>query len=462
MKTGWSGECILGSALTISGTGTHVTVSVPNESWGLSSSGGDITISEASVLVKCDGSSYGAVHIYTPNTAGKITLSTGTYFSNVNEYCAPGYVARQLAEGEEHAGYYKVEPITVDETTLNNAETNISYAVDEVSTTSKADSSIKNEDKQKAEEIAKSVAEEGSSLATAASEYKLSTEEKQTAIQTLAKLDKIKINENKQIVPPDSSSSSEDVTITLTKEPYLDVEVTSFKVDTSATGTAKELALNITPKYDLKATVKIGDGTGDTVTVSTGNKLEVTAPTELKIQLPDGFAGAGSRLKVEHTKLPHNETYIGTVSMGDDDKTYITFTTNGFSPFTIYAAASIGVTMYPTLQEAVAAASSGNTIKLESDCYEAVDVSGKSLTIDRNGKSYNFENVTVDNNSTKTVSADGKTLSIVYTAPSRDSSDGPTAYPVTAESAANGSVTTNLRSASKGDTVTLTVKPDAG
>ena len=155
------------------------------------------------------------------------------------------------------------------------------------------------------------------------------------------------------------------------------------------------------------------------------------------------------------------EYYTGTVSE-ESSKLYVTFTTKGFSPFTISApAASIGETMYPTLAEAIAKAANGNAVKLEKKCTESVSVSGKSLTIDKNNHEYDFAKVTVDSNSTKTVSGDGEILTITYTAPS--SSSGSSGYSVSTPSKTeHGTVTVSPKSASKGDTVTVTVKPDSG
>ena len=257
---------------------------------------------------------------------------------------------------------------------------------------------------------------------------------------------------------------------TSTKKLYVQ---TALKVEPTAySAENKTLTLDITPQYRVVAStadkadeIKLNGDDKNAQVVQDYQKLTITAPTEISMQLPDGFATAGNKLSIKHIKDNGTvEYYTGTVSE-ESSKLYVTFTTKGFSPFTISApAASIGETMYPTLAEAIAKAANGNAVKLEKNCTESVTVSGKSLTINKNSHEYDFAKVTVDANSTKTVSGDGKTLTITYTAPSSSSgsSSDPTYSVSTPSKTENGSVTVSPKSASKGDTVTVTVKPDSG
>lgn len=247
---------------------------------------------------------------------------------------------------------------------------------------------------------------------------------------------------------------------------------TALKVEPTAySAENKTLTLDITPQYRIVAStadkaddIQLSGNSKNAQVVQDYQKLTITAPTVVTMKLPTGFVADGvDKLSIKHTKDNGTvEYYTGVVSA---DGKSVTFTTKGFSPFTISApAASIGETMYPTLAEAIAKAANGNTVELEKDCTESVTVSGKSLIIDKNSHEYNFDKVTVDANSTKTVSGDGKILTITYTAPSYSSgsSSDPTYSVSTPSKTEHGSVTVSPKSASKGDTVTVTVKPDSG
>ena len=247
---------------------------------------------------------------------------------------------------------------------------------------------------------------------------------------------------------------------------------TALKVEPTAYNAEnKTLTLDITPQYRIVAStadkaddIQLSGNSKNAQVVQDYQKLTITAPTVVTMKLPTGFVADGvDKLSIKHTKDNGTvEYYTGVVSA---DGKSVTFTTKGFSPFTISApAASIGETMYPTLAEAIAKAANGNTVELEKDCTESVTVSGKSLTINKNNHEYDFAKVTVDSNSTKTVSGDGKILTITYTAPSYSSgsSSDPTYSVSTPSKTEHGSVTVSPKSASKGDRVTVTVKPDNG
>ena len=115
---------------------------------------------------------------------------------------------------------------------------------------------------------------------------------------------------------------------------------------------------------------------------------------------------------------------------------------------------------------------SGKTIKLETDCAEAVTVSRTvAFTLDANDHTHTGKIVsgsyTVEANAAVT-SVAGYTgaFAFAYTAPSHSSSGGSSSssrrYDVSAPSVKHGDVTVSPKSASKGDTVTITVKPDSG
>ena len=157
------------------------------------------------------------------------------------------------------------------------------------------------------------------------------------------------------------------------------------------------------------------------------------------------------------------EYYTGKVT-ADGGKLYLTFTTNGFSPFVISSAvASIDGVMYPTLAEAVANVDSGKTIKLEADCAEAVTVSRTvKFTLDKS--SHVFTGSIKAGSYTTVTATDTEPVeyTFTYSRPSSGSSSYDPTYSVTVDKTENGSVTVSPKSASKGSTVTITVKPDSG
>ncbi|CAN4046222.1 Tripartite tricarboxylate transporter TctB family, partial [Dysosmobacter welbionis] len=125
-------------------------------------------------------------------------------------------------------------------------------------------------------------------------------------------------------------------------------------------------------------------------------------------------------------------------------------------------AAKIGESEYGTLQEAVNAAKSGDTIVLTQDCDEKISVSGKSVTIDLDGHTYDKDKITLGSRCSMSVS-DGK-ITITYSAPSGGGSSSSSSgdYTVSVENSKHGTVTVSPKRADKGDTVTITVKPDNG
>ena len=244
---------------------------------------------------------------------------------------------------------------------------------------------------------------------------------------------------------------------------------------------SKTLTLEITPQYRVVAStadkaddIKLDGNNKNAQVVQDYQKLAITAPTVVTMNLPDSFAAEnGAKLSIKHIKGNGTvEYYTGIVTETSGTKT-LTFTTNGFSPFVISSAvASIDGVMYPTLAEAVANVDSGKTIRLETDCAEAVTVSRTvAFTLDANGHTHTGKIVsgsyTVEANAAVT-SVAGYTgaFAFAYTAPSHSSSSGSSSssrrYDVSAPSVKHGDVTVSPKSASKGDTVTITVKPDSG
>ena len=138
-------------------------------------------------------------------------------------------------------------------------------------------------------------------------------------------------------------------------------------------------------------------------------------------------------------------------------KHFSTFVLNG----QLTVAAKIGDTEYGTLQEAVNAAKSGDTIVLTQNCDEPISVSGKSVTIDCDGHAYDENKITLGSRCGMSVSGDK--IYITYSAPSGGGSSSSSGdYTVSVGESKYGTVTVSPKRADKGDTVTITVDPDKG
>ena len=277
-----------------------------------------------------------------------------------------------------------------------------------------------------------------------------------------------------------TSTSANDVAIVY--QTYVDVAVSDATADSN--NKIIELEVNLTPMYRVVATTKDvvkanqdivvkGEESGNTqanaVVIEKGKKLTLPeAEYEIRLNVPNDFAAEiNGQVSVKHTKDNGQvEYYTGTV-IQENGQAYVTFTTKGFSPFVISAAvASIDGVMYPTLAEAVANVTDGQTIQLEADCTETVTVSRTvKFTLDTNSREFTGS-IAAGSRTTLSTSSAGtnKTeYSFTYSAPSSGgSSSGSTTYTITVNKAKNGDVDANRKTAAKGSTVTLTVSPDKG
>ena len=253
----------------------------------------------------------------------------------------------------------------------------------------------------------------------------------------------------------------------------------SLKVEPTAYDAAnKTLALEITPQYRVVAStattaneIKLDGDNKNAQVVQKYTDMTINTPTEVTMELPTGFAVAdGDKLSIQHTKNGTVEYYTGTVTK-KDDKFYLTFTTNGFSPFVISVpAASIGENVYPTLQAAVEIVKKNETIKLAKDVDEAIVVTvAKSINfkVDTNSKKFDAaKNIVAGSNTTVKVTGESSpyTYEFSYTKPSSSggSSSGKTTYKVTTSAVNNGGVNASPSNAEKGAVITITLSPDKG
>lgn len=258
---------------------------------------------------------------------------------------------------------------------------------------------------------------------------------------------------NKKVILESDGTIPKNTTVTVVKETYLDVTVTAYDV------TSNTVSMDIAPKYNLIAVAKTGTDE-KTVTLKSAQDAKVGS-TKVKVTLPDAFKG--QKVYINHD---NKELYVAKAKA---DGT-VEFTTNGFSPFTFALSnpnvvAEVNGNAYKSLKEAIDAAQTGATIVLQKDCTEKVTVAGKSLTINRNGKTFNEANVTVGSNCTKEVKND--TIVVTYTKPSSGgssggNSSGKTTYKVTTSAVNNGGVNASPSNAEKGATITITLSPDKG
>lgn len=380
------------------------------------------------------------------NTAESEVVVSGGYFTtDPSAYVASGYVAGT----SDVSGYsYKV----VAKTNTGNVEVKPAVSAPEV----KVSESISKEDKAKVEEAAKTVS--APTLGAAAADE-------------AQKIDKTKADE---LVAKANEVTGETSEKKLYVQSALKVEPTAYNE------TTKTLALDITPQYRVVAStattadeIKLDGNTKNAQVVQDYQTMDITKATVVTMELPTGFAVAdGDKLSIQHTKNGTVEYYTGTVTK-KDDKFYLTFITNGFSPFVISVpAASIGENVYPTLQAAVENVKKNETIKLAKDVDEAIVVTvAKSINfkVDTNSKKFDAaKNIVAGSNTTVKVTGESSPYpyEFTYTKPSSSSSggssSGKTTYKVTTSAVNNGGVNASPSNAEKGATITITLSPDKG
>lgn len=364
----------------------------------------------------------------------RVSISGGYFTTDPSAYVASGYVAGT----SDVSGYsYKV----VAKTNTGNVEVKPAVAKPEV----KVDK-IPQADKEKVAAAAKTVS--APTLGAAAGDI-------------VKDIDEAKAT--------DLVNSATEVTGD--KKLYVQ---SSLKVEPTAYNeTTKTLTLDITPQYRIVAStaatadgIELGDNGKNAEVVQDYTPMNITKATVVTMELPTGFAVAdGDKLSIQHTKSNDKvEYYTGTVTK-KDDKFYLTFTTNGFSPFVISVpAASIGENVYPTLQAAADAAKSTDVISVKSGAsHELNFTTTKSVKV----KNDTGVAITVKFNGTNKDVAKDATETFSYTKPSSGgssggSSSGKTTYKVTTSAVNNGGVNASPSNAEKGATITITLSPDKG
>lgn len=394
-------------------------------------------VGDAKVTISDNAKIKGVVKAYASenNTGMNFSITGGYFTTNPTDYVASGYVAGT----SDVSGYsYKV----VAKTETGSVEVKPDVADPEV----KVDK-IPQADKEKVAAAAATVsaptlgAETGDIVKDINEDTAKTLIEKATTVQ----------GNNKKLYVQSS----------------LKVEPTAYNE------TTKTLTLDITPQYRIVAStaatadgIELGDNGKNAEVVQDYTPMNITKATVVTMELPTGFAVAdGDKLSIQHTKSNDKvEYYTGTVTK-KDDKFYLTFTTNGFSPFVISVpAASIGENVYPTLQAAADAAKSTDVISVKSGAsHELNFTTTKSVKV----KNDTGVAITVKFNGTNKDVAKDATETFSYTKPSSGgssggSSSGKTTYKVTTSAVNNGGVNASPSSAEKGATITITLSPDKG
>ena len=363
----------------------------------------------------------------------EVTVSDGYFAVDPSAYCVTG----KTGVTSDKDGYqYKVGTIEVKD------ENEIKTDTQKGTTQATLSGEIAADKRPAAQAVGKSVTPTALTDTTP-----ITADDKAQALTELVKNKKVKLTDDGKIPAG--------TTVTVVKETYLDVTVTAYDA------TSNTVSMDIVPKYNLIAVAKTGTDE-KTVTLKSAQDAKVGS-TEVKVTLPDAFKG--KKVYINHNNGAN--LYVATANATTGE---ITFTTNGFSPFTFTLSnpdvvAEVNGNAYKSLQNAIDAAQTGATIVLQKNCTEKVTVAGKSLTINRNGKTFNEANVTVGSNCTKEVKND--TIVVTYTKPSSGgssggSSSGKTTYKVTTSAVNNGGVNASPSNAEKGATITITLSPDKG
>lgn len=351
--------------------------------------------------------------------ADKISVTGGYFTSDPSDYVPENAEPKLFVVASDKTGYaYMVTttaPTEVDPIVTEKTETEVSE-------------SIKTEDKEKIEAVIDNAQVSGVSDAV--------TESAQNAI--INRVEEALKPEDKVVVEITVSLTADKADLTTEDKMYV-----SYK--------AEPVAKVIVNGEDKAENIAVPNDYLDGQTLI---EVRLPIPVDLEPQEIMHIADDGTR-----------ERYLNGSGFTVEDgcavlhvKHFSTFVLNG----QLTVAAKIGESEYGTLQEAVNAAKSGDTIVLTQDCDEKISVSGKSVTIDLDGHTYDKDKITLGSRCSMSVS-DGK-ITITYSAPSGGGSSSSSSgdYTVSVENSKHGTVTVSPKRADKGDTVTITVKPDNG
>lgn len=365
----------------------------------------------------------------------EVTVSDGYFTVDPSAYCVTG----KTGVTSDKDGYqYKVGTIEVKD------ENEIKTDTQKGTTQATLSGEIAADKRPATQAVGKSVTPTALTDTTP-----ITADDKAQALTELVKNKKVKLTDDGKIPAG--------TTVTVVKETYLDVTVTAYDA------TSNTVSMDIVPKYNLIAVAKTGTDE-KTVTLKSAQDAKVGS-TEVKVTLPDAFKG--KKVYINHNNGAN--LYVATANATTGE---ITFTTNGFSPFTFALSnpnvvAEVNGNAYTSFQDAVNAVANGGTIEIvggNKNYTATISGSSKTFTV----KNTLDSDITVKvNNDSKTVGKNNGTQSFTYTKPSSGgssggSSSGKTTYKVTTSAVNNGGVNASPFSAEKGAAITITLSPDKG
>lgn len=364
----------------------------------------------------------------------EVTVSDGYFTVDPSAYCVTG----KTGVTSDKDGYqYKVGTIEVKD------ENEIKTDTQKGTTQATLSGEIAADKRPAAQAVGKSVTPTALTDTTP-----ITADDKAQVLTELVKNKKVKLTDDGKIPAG--------TTVTVVKETYLDVTVTAYDA------TSNTVSMDIVPKYNLIAVAKTGTDE-KTVTLKSAQDAKVGS-TEVKVTLPDAFKG--KKVYINHNNGAN--LYVATANATTGE---ITFTTNGFSPFTFALSnpnvvAEVNGNAYTSFQDAVNAVANGGTIEIvggNKNYTATISGSSKTFTV----KNTLDSDITVKvNNDSKTVGKNNGTQSFTYTKPSSGgssgSSSGKTTYKVTTSAVNNGGVNASPSNAEKGAVITITLSPDKG
>ena len=252
--------------------------------------------------------------------------------------------------------------------------------------------------------------------------------------------------------------------IVLYTQTYL--QVTTVDALTGTDGSINSVTLDISPKGQVVASTAstagdINQGNSVVVKEIPQEDLNITGTAHVTLTLPDDFAS--KTIYIKH-QASNGRTYFYTAEA--DEGANLTFSTrHGFSPFTFSltneAAAQVEDVGYADLQDAIDAVADGGTITVLKDGLGTVTIQGsKTFTLVKGEDVDTLPTLVAASGYRLTDHGNGS-----YTISRRSSgggSSGSATYTVSVDSSRHGDITVSPKSASKGTTVTITVKPDDG
>lgn len=252
--------------------------------------------------------------------------------------------------------------------------------------------------------------------------------------------------------------------IVLYTQTYL--QVTTVDALTGTDGSINSVTLDISPKGQVVASTAstagdINQSNSVVVKEIPQEDLNITGTAHVTLTLPDDFAS--KTIYIKH-QASNGRTYFYTAEA--DEGANLTFSTrHGFSPFTFSltneAAAQVEDVGYADLQDAIDAVADGGTITVLKDGLGTVTIQGsKTFTLVKGEDVDTLPTLVAASGYRLTDHGNGS-----YTISRRSSgggSSGSATYTVSVDSSRHGDITVSPKSASKGTTVTITVKPDDG